>query len=136
MSSEHVSRREFMSAGLIAGEAAALALLSGRRILANNRPLIIDKHAPGTPYKLGLLGCGNRSKAHIAALNAVAEIEVAALCDIVPHKMDERAKLIRQGPEPRKYVDMENMVQQDGLDAIAVLLPNHIWPLPSPTATK
>ena len=125
-----------MSAGLIAGEAAALTLLSGQRILANNRPLIIDKHAPGTPYKLGILGCGNRSKAHITALNAIPEIEVAALCDIVPHKMDQRAKLIRQGPEPRKYVDMEEMARQEDLDAIAVLLPNQLHKLGAITAMQ
>jgi len=136
MSPRRVSRREFMNAGLIAGEAAALTLLSGQRILANNRPLIIDKHVPGTPYKLGILGCGNRSKAHITALNAIPEIEVAALCDIVPHKMDQRAKLIRQGPEPRKYVDMEEMARQEDLDAIAVVLPNQLHKLGAITAMQ
>ena len=126
MSSERVSRREFMREGLIAGEAAALTLLSGHRVLAGNRPLIIDKPSHGGPYKIGILGCGNRSKAHISSLNEVPEIEVAALCDIVPHKMDERAKLIRQGPEPRKHVDMEKMLQQKDLDAVAVVVPNHL----------
>jgi len=126
MSSERVSRREFMREGLIAGEAAALTLLSGHRVLAGNRPLIIDKPSHGGPYKIGILGCGNRSKAHISSLNEVPEIEVAALCDIVPHKMDERAKLIRQGPEPRKHVDMEKMLQQENLDAVAVVVPNHL----------
>jgi len=115
-----------MREGLIAGEAAALTLLSGHRVLAGNRPLIIDKPSHGGPYKIGILGCGNRSKAHISSLNEVPEIEVAALCDIVPHKMDERAKLIRQGPEPRKHVDMEKMLQQENLDAVAVVVPNHL----------
>lgn len=135
MSSTPVSRREFMTTGLMAGEAAALTLLSGR-LLANNRPLIIEKHAPGTPYKVGILGCGNRSKAHISALNGVPDIEIAALCDIVPHKMDERAKLIRKGPEPRKYADMEKMVRQEDLDAIAVVLPNHLHKLGAITAMQ
>ncbi len=126
MSSEHVSRREFMSTCLTVGEAAALTFLGGHHVLAGNRPLIIEKHAPGTPYKLGILGCGNRSKAHIAALNGVPEIEIAALCDVLPHKMDERAKLIPKGPVPRKYVDMEKMFQQEDLDAIAVVLPNYM----------
>ncbi len=125
MSAEPVSRREFMGTGLCAGSAAALAFLSPR-LQANNGPLAIEKHAPGTPYKLGILGCGNRSKAHLSALNAVSEIEVAALCDVVAPKMEERAKLIRKGPAPRQYADLEKMLQQEDLDAVAVVLPNHL----------
>ena len=126
MSSERFSRREFMRGGLVAGEAAALTLLGARRVLAGNRPLIIEKPAHGGPYKVGILGCGNRSKSHLSALNGVPEIEVAALCDLVPHKMDRRAKLIRGGPEPRKYVEMDKMLEQEDLNAIAVVLPNYL----------
>ncbi|MEJ2705739.1 MAG: Gfo/Idh/MocA family oxidoreductase [Sedimentisphaerales bacterium] len=126
MSSERVSRRAFMRDGLVVGQAAALTLLAGQRALAGNRPLIIEKPTHGGPYKVGILGCGNRSKSHISALNNVPEIEVGALCDIVPHKMDRRAKLIKGGPEPRKYVDMDQMLEQDDLDAIAIVLPNYL----------
>jgi predicted dehydrogenase len=126
MNAKQVSRRGFIKKGLITGEAAALTFWSGQRVLADNRPLIIEKRRHGESYKVGILGCGNRSKAHISALNEVSKIEVAALCDLVPHKMDRRSELIRQGPEPRKYVDMEEMVRQEDLDAIAVVLPNHL----------
>ena len=115
MSSKPVSRREFIRDGLIVSEVAALTFWSGGRVLAGNRPLIIDKRKGGGPYKVGILGCGNRSKAHLSSLNEVPEIEVGALCDLVPHKMDERAKLIRKGPVPRKYVDMEKMLRQEDL---------------------
>jgi predicted dehydrogenase len=136
MSAEPVSRRELLSTGLIAGPAAALAFLGSSRVRANEHPLAIKRHAPGTSYKIGILGCGNRSKAHLAALNAVPQIEVAALCDVVPHKMEERAKLIRKGPAPRRYVDMEKMVRQEDLDAIAVVLPNHLHKLGALTALR
>jgi predicted dehydrogenase len=125
MASEQVSRRTFMRNSLVAGEAAALTFLGGR-VLAGSSPLIIKKPASGGAYKIGILGCGNRSKAHIPALNNVPEIEIGALCDIVPHKMDQRAELIKKGPKPRKYVDLEKMLQQEDLDAIAVILPNHL----------
>ena len=117
-----------MKESLVAGEAAALGLLSGS-VLAGNSPLIIRKPAKDGIYRVGILGCGNRSKSHISALNNVSEIEVAALCDIVPHKMDQRAKLIKKGPEPRKYVDLEEMLRQEDLDAVAVVLPNHLHKL-------
>jgi predicted dehydrogenase len=94
-------------------------------VLAGNRPAG-DKPSHEGPYKLGILGCGNRSKAHLSSLNQVPQIQVAALCDVVPHKMDQRTTLIQKGPEPRKYTDMEKMLQQEDLDAIAVVLPNHM----------
>jgi predicted dehydrogenase len=128
MASERFSRREFMKEGLVTGEAAALAFLSSR-VLAGSSPLIIKKRAEGEPYKIGILGCGNRSKAHISALNGVPEIEIAALCDVVPHKMDQREALIKKGPKPRHYTDLEKMVQQEDLNAVAVVLPNHLHKL-------
>jgi predicted dehydrogenase len=125
MASEQVSRRTFMRDSLVASEAAALALLGGR-VLAGSSPLIIKKPANGGAYKIGIVGCGNRSKAHISALNNVPEIEIGALCDIVPHKMEQRAELIKKGPKPRKYVNLEKMLRQEDLDAVAVLLPNYL----------
>ena len=126
MSSEQVSRREFMRDSLIAGEAAALTLLGGHTVLAGSGASAIDTPSHGAPYKIGIVGCGNRSKAHIPALNDVPEIEIAALCDVVAHKMDQRAELIKKGPTPRKYTDLDKMLKQEDLDAVAIVLPNYL----------
>ncbi|MCL6101496.1 MAG: Gfo/Idh/MocA family oxidoreductase [Bacteroidetes bacterium] len=80
---------------------------------------------PGKKYKMGIVGCGNRSKTIIGALNSVPEIEIAALCDIVEHKMGQRAELIKDGPKPQFYNDMKEMLKRDDLDAIAVITPNY-----------
>ncbi len=80
---------------------------------------------PGKKYKMGIVGCGNRSKTIIGALNSVPEIEIAALCDIVEHKMGQRAELIKNGPKPQFYNDMKEMLKRDDLDAIAVITPNY-----------
>jgi predicted dehydrogenase len=57
-------------------------------------------------------------------LNSVPELEIAALCDIVEHKMGQRAGLIKSGPKPRFYTDMNALLKQDDLDAVAVITPN------------
>jgi predicted dehydrogenase len=114
---------------MLAGEAAAAVALLGQVTAARaaEQSLAINKHERGVPYKIGILGCGNRSKAHIAALNHVPEIEIAALCDVVEHKLDQRAKLITKKQDaPRKYVDMEKMLAQVDLDAVAIVLPNYL----------
>ena len=120
------TRRDFIKNSLIAGEAAAIALAMGDQLLAAAEPLITSKRSDGTPYKIGIVGCGNRSKAHIAALNDVAEIEIAALCDVVAHKMDQRAELIKKKTVPQKYTELEKMLAQADLDAVAIVLPNYL----------
>ena len=103
---------------------AGVAVWGGDRLVeAEKRSLALERKQK---YRVGILGCGNRSKSHISALNGVPEIEVAALCDLVPHKMKRRAQLIEEGPEPEMYTDMEEMVRHDGLDAVAVVLPNYL----------
>jgi predicted dehydrogenase len=129
VSSNQSTRREFLRDGFIAAEAAAaLALFAGRQEASAAEPrLATTKRADGSAYKIGILGCGNRSRFHVNALNDVAEIDVAALCDVLPHKMDQRAKQIKKkSADVRKYTDMEQMFAQPDLDAIAVVLPNHL----------
>lgn len=127
MGSEQSSRRQFIKDSLVVGEAAAVGLMMGAEVLAEPQPLLTKKREGGAAYRIGILGCGNRSKAHIAALNDVPGIEVAALCDMLPHKMDQRAELIRKKQaKPRQYTDMEAMFAQEDLDAVAIVLPNHL----------
>ena len=61
----------------------------------------------------------------IGAFNSVPEIEIVALCDIVEHKMGQRASLIKNGPKPEFYTDMHKMLKRDDLDAVAVITPNY-----------
>ena len=75
-------------------------------------------------HKIGIIGCGNRSKAIIGALNNVPELEIAALCDIVPHKMEQRAKLIKSSVKPKFVKNLEELLQMD-LEAIFVITPNY-----------
>jgi predicted dehydrogenase len=119
-----MDRREFLENSMLGTVGAGVAVWDGDRLLeAEKRSLALEWKQK---YKVGILGCGNRAKAHISALNGVPEIEVAALCDLVPHKMKRRAQLIEEGPEPEMYSDMEEMVRHDGLDAVAVVLPNYL----------
>jgi len=87
--------------------------------------IIPTKLEDGEKLKVGILGCGARSPAHIKAINHYSGMEITALCDIIPEKMEEKKALIAEGrPEPRLYTDYEKMLKQDGLHAIAIVLPN------------
>jgi len=119
------SRRNFIERSLI-GAAGSGLILSGSPLLAQPIDVINRDMNPAGLYKIGILGCGNRSKTIISALNEVSEIEISALCDIVPHKMAQRAELIKNGPKPRFYTDMDEMLRDDELDAVAVITPNDL----------
>lgn len=127
MGSQKINRRKFVKNSMIGSIGAGLVLSGGSSLLAAEQsPLITRKLEQGGKYKVGILGCGNRSRSHISALNEVPDIEIVALCDLVPHKMKLRAELIQGGPEPAMYTDMEEMFKRDDLDAVANVLPNYL----------
>lgn len=113
-----LSRRRFLG---MSGMAGLGMVLSSNPIAAN----VLDITAyTGKKFKMGIIGCGNRSKAIIGALNRIPEIEITALCDTVPHKMAQRAQLIKSSVKP-KYIDNVKELLQLDLDAISVITPNY-----------
>ncbi|SHG55554.1 Predicted dehydrogenase [Fodinibius roseus] len=135
--SKNMDRRKFLKNSMLGTVGAGLTFWGGSDLWAANKsPLITRPLGPGEQYKVGILGCGNRSKSHISALNDVPEIAIAALCDLVPHKMKRRAELIDQGPAPAMYTDMEEMFGQQELDAVAIVLPNYLHTEPTIAALE
>ncbi|MDR2765347.1 MAG: Gfo/Idh/MocA family oxidoreductase [Tannerella sp.] len=119
MTNEHnLSRRRFLGASGLAG---AGFMLGVRPSVA--QPASTEQPA-GKKFTIGIIGCGNRSKALISALNHVPELEIAALCDIVPHKTHQRAQLIKTGDKPEHLTQLDDLLRIDGLDAIGVVTPN------------
>ena len=119
MSNQNLSRRNFIG---LTGLAGAGLALSGN--LANAAQSFSTVAPAGKTYKLGLIGCGNRSKAIIEALNRVPELEMTAFCDIVPHKMGQRAQLIKTGVKPKFVNSLDELLKMKELDCIAVITPN------------
>ena len=119
MSNQNFSRRNFIG---LTGLAGAGLALSGNLLKASEplRPAAFV----GKTYKMGLIGCGNRSKAIIDALNKVPELEMTAFCDIVPHKMGQRAELVKTGIKPKFINSLDELLKMKELDCIAVITPN------------
>ncbi len=106
-----------------AGVGFAGAALSGTAP-APQESIIPTRLEAGRKLRVGILGCGNRSKAHIAAINHYAEqMEITALCDILPEMLEEKRQLVKTG-EPALYRDYEQMLKDDDLDAVIIVLPN------------
>jgi predicted dehydrogenase len=75
-------------------------------------------------FKLGLIGLGNRSRTHLAAYRELANIEVAALCDIQPDRM----RAARHGPAANAelYTDYRELIADKDVQAVAIATPNYL----------
>lgn len=69
--------------------------------------------------KVGLIGVGGISKAHISAWNAMEDVELVALCDVRPEQMENH-------PGPRHYACFEAMLEQEKLDILDICLPTYL----------
>lgn len=69
--------------------------------------------------KVGLVGVGGISGAHIPAWLAMKETELVALCDIRPKQMEKY-------PDIRHYTDYEEMLNTEQLDIVDICLPTYL----------
>lgn len=69
--------------------------------------------------KIGLVGVGGISGAHIPAWEAMAETELVALCDIRPERMEGF-------PDKRCYTDFAEMLEKEQLDILDICLPTNL----------
>jgi len=121
---EEETRRSFLARGVLASAGLAIAGRVGKGAESSRSSLAPVRLGPGEKLRIAILGCGNRSQAHIQAVNEYAEhMEVAALCDIRPERLEEKKKLVRAGT-PRGYTDYHKMLKEADIHAVAVVLPN------------
>lgn len=69
--------------------------------------------------KVGLVGVGGISGAHIPAWDSMEDISLTALCDIRPERMEAY-------PDKHGYTDFEEMLQKEELDILDICLPTYL----------
>lgn len=112
MAERELSRRELLQSSLAAG--AAIALGTGAA-LAQSNP---------RPVRIGVVGVGDRGDSLIATLLSIPNIEIRAVCDVVPeHAGRGQDRVEKSGAKrPDSYTngerDWENLVARDDLDAV------------------
>lgn len=74
--------------------------------------------------KLGLVGCGNISQAHLDAWQHVPEVKLVAVCDIRP----EKATAAAEATGAKAYVDFDQMLSQAALDILDICTPTYLHP--------
>jgi UDP-N-acetyl-2-amino-2-deoxyglucuronate dehydrogenase len=74
--------------------------------------------------KVGLIGCGGISATHIGAIKALRYPELAAVCDIVPERVQKKGR--EQGlPEAKRYTDYKELLADPDIDCVVVGTPHY-----------
>lgn len=69
--------------------------------------------------RVGLVGVGGISGAHIPAWDGMEDVELAALCDI-------RKECLEKYPDRHLYTDFEEMLDRERLDILDICLPTYL----------
>lgn len=69
--------------------------------------------------KVGLVGVGGISGAHIPAWNDMEDAELVAICDIRTERMEKY-------PDKRHYTDFDEMLAKEELDILDICLPTYL----------
>ena len=69
--------------------------------------------------KVGLVGVGGISGAHIPVWDAMEDAELVALCDVRPEQMTNYSS-------KRCYTDFEDMLANEELDILDICLPTYL----------
>ena len=69
--------------------------------------------------KVGVVGVGGISGAHIPAWEEIKEVELVALCDIRQERLDNY-------PAKRHYNDFKEMLEKEELDILDICLPTYL----------
>jgi predicted dehydrogenase len=86
--------------------------------------------------RVGFIGLGNRGPTHVDAMKHIEGVEIKALCDIRPERIDAAKKLLEGSPHnPKTYTgkedDWKKLCEQTDIDVIYIATP---WSLHTPMA--
>src|SRR5215471_9718585 len=77
--------------------------------------------------RIACIGIGGRGKDHIGGYSKLANVEIAAICDVDDSHIANGLKQIANlnKPEPKTYKDIRKLLEDKSIDAISISTPNH-----------
>ena len=102
------------------------AALTAAPMLAPSR--IFGAAAPSNTLNAGIVGCGNRFRAHFAGLSSLPGVRIAAVCDIWPQRArDAKAEVDKLNSDSscKAYHDFRELTANPAIDIVTVAVPDH-----------
>ncbi len=73
------------------------------------------------PYKVGIIGCGDRGKGLMQVLKRMPDrFEIAACCDILDFRLQEARKLV---PGKKEYTDYRSLLDDQSINVVIIATP-------------
>jgi predicted dehydrogenase len=116
-----ISRRQFFKRGL--KSTTGLATLS--TIALVTRPERV--FGANDRVRVAVCGLGGRGWDHVQAYSKLANVEIAALCDVDETVLGQRAVSMAalNLPKPKTFIDARQVMSDKSIDAISIATPNH-----------
>jgi predicted dehydrogenase len=83
--------------------------------------------SPNETVRVACVGVRGRGRNHISAYNQMANVEIAAICDIDESVLNARLGDVEKakGKRPAAYTDLRKLLEDKSIDAISIATPNH-----------
>jgi predicted dehydrogenase len=110
-----MNRRSFLRQSALA--TAAVSIMPSRGFSAE----------AGDKLKLGIIGCGWWGMLDVEAAFKAGGVEVPAICDVDSENLEKSAAKIAtlQGQRPRTFKNYEDLLKEQGLQAVIIATPPH-----------
>ncbi|MGD0302946.1 MAG: Gfo/Idh/MocA family oxidoreductase [Bryobacteraceae bacterium] len=79
--------------------------------------------SPNDTVRVACVGLRGRGKDHLKEYGRIANVEIAALCDIDEKVLNEAASQFQK--RPATYSDLRKLLEDKSIDAISIATPNH-----------
>src|SRR6266478_84119 len=87
--------------------------------------------SPNDTVRVACVGVHGRGRSHIRAYSQMANVEIAAICDIDESVLNARVSDVEKakGKRPATYSDLRKLLEDKSIDAISIATPNHLHTL-------
>lgn len=110
-----MNRRQFMASA--AASAWTVSAMAGAKTKSANEKIGV-----------GLIGCGGRGGAHLAAIKEMAErdgtVEIVALCDVYRPRIKKTIEKFGL-KKPKEYMDYRELLENKKVDMVCIATPDH-----------
>ena len=95
------------------------------------------KHPPMGKVRIGIIGVGGRGSSLLGNLLDIEKVEIKAVCDIVPQRVEAARDQVRKKGQPdpagfaKNETDFENLCKRDDVDVVYIATP---WEWHTPMA--
>lgn len=118
--SDAVSRRAFLNTAAVGLGLAAL------------NPRLLARQSPNEQISLGVIGVGNMGTGRLRQFLLHPDVRIAAICDVDRLHLERAIAVVdtARGYKPAGFTDYRRVIDDRGIDAVAVVTPDHWHAIP------